>query len=195
MRKTTLLMAACLLAFACKKEDNNDPTITDRVVNKTITPIPVGPNFMISDYLDVDNDGKIDINFFGQITDSTKTLTLKTDNDSTLILSGYTPYASYPGGIVPTTKDVAINTLVDVSSSYWIAVSYTALVSTKKTKEINTGFHGAGDKYVALKLLKPSGQDFYAWMLINVSEDFKTILVKEVAANTTPNEGIKIGEK
>lgn len=194
MRTNILLACALFIAVSCKKE-KNDPTINDRVINKTITPIPIGLNFMISDYLDLDNDGKIDINFFGQITDSTKTLTLKTENDSTLILSGFQPYTSFPGGIINTTKDVAANTFVDASSSYWIALSYTALLNTKKTKEINTGFHGAGDKYVALKLLKSSGQDFYAWMLINVSEDFKTIVVKEVAVNTIPNKGITVGAK
>lgn len=195
MRTTMLLLTALLFAVSCKKGDNNDPTITDRVVNKTITAIPVGLNFMTSDYLDVDNDGKIDIRFYGQISDSSKVLTLESDNDSTLILSGYETYAPFPGGLIVTTKDLALNTLVDVSSSYWTKLSYTDALITKKTKEINVGFHGKGDKYLALKIMKPSGQDFYAWMLINVSDDLKTIVVKEVAANTTPNEGIKIGEK
>lgn len=195
MKPISVFFIALLFMVACKKNDNDNPAINDRVINKTITSIAVGPNFIISDNLDLDDDGKIDIKFLGSITDSTKYTSIQGENDSTNILSEFIPYASFLGGIIPISKSISTNTLIDVSSSHWVDLSYMSLISTKVSKEFNNGIHGDGDIYLGFQLVKNTGDKFYGWMLLNVSSDMKTIVVKEVAVNTIANKGIKVGEK
>ncbi|MBK6275515.1 MAG: hypothetical protein IPF58_12835 [Saprospirales bacterium] len=49
--------------------------------------------------------------------------------------------------------------------------------------------------YLAFQLIKNNGDKSYGWMLLNVSSDLKTIVIKEVAVNTVANKSIKVGEK
>ncbi|MFN8283583.1 MAG: hypothetical protein U0U67_10240 [Chitinophagales bacterium] len=195
MKSITVFIIALLFTVACKKNDNNNPAINDRTINKNITAIKVGSNFMVSDYLDLDDDGKLDINFEGILSDSTKYLRITGVNDSTNILSDFVSFPSFLGGIITIPKTLTTNTLVDVSSSHWVELTYIAFISTKVTKEFNDGIHGDGDVYLAFQIEKNTGNNYYGWMLINVSSDMKAITVKEVAVNTVANKGINIGEK
>lgn len=195
MKPISVILIALFFMVACKKNESNNPSFNDRAINKTITAIKVGTNFIISDYLDLDDDGKLDIKFVGNITDSTKFTSIEGVNDSTNILSDYKNFPSYLGGIVPISKSMTANTLVDVSSSQWVSLSYMSLISTKVNKAFNDGIHGNGDTYLAFQIEKNTGDNYYGWMLINVSSDMKTIIVKEVAVNTVANKSIKVGEK
>ncbi len=195
MKSIYVFILASFLTVACKKNDSNNPAINDRVINKTITAIAIGSNFIVSDYLDLDDDGKLDIKFAGNITDSTKFTNIEGVNDSTNVLSDFKSYPFYLGGIIPISESVTNNTLIDVSSSHWVNLCYMSLISTKVTKEFNDGINGDGDTYIAFQIEKNTGDNYYGWMLINVSSDMKTIVIKEVAVNTVANKGIKIGEK
>jgi hypothetical protein len=92
MKSISVILIALFFMVACKKNDSNNPAINDRAINKTITAIKVGTNFIISDYLDLDDDGKLDIKFVGNITDSTKFTNIEGVNDSTNILSDFKSY-------------------------------------------------------------------------------------------------------
>lgn len=195
MKPISVILIALFFMVACKKNDSNNPAINDRAINKTITAIKVGTNFIISDYLDLDDDGKLDINFGGILSDSTKYLTIEGVNDSTKILSDFLSYSFFPGGIVPISRSMSANTIVDVSSSHWVSEIYMSLIVEKVNKEFNSGLQGDGDTYLAFQLLKNNGDKSYGWMLLNVSSDLKTIVIKEVAVNTVANKSIKVGEK
>lgn len=195
MKSIYVFILALLFTIACKKNDSNNPAINERTINKTITAIKVGSNFMISDYLDLDDDGKLDIKFAGAISDSVSYISISGENDSTYILSDFVSNPVALGGISPISKKLTTNTLVDVSSSQWVYQSYMSFFSTKVNKLFNDGIQGDGDVYLAFKIQKNTGDNYYGWMLINVSSDMKTIMVKEVAVNTVANKGIKVGEK
>ncbi len=188
----TGIFLAVILISSCKKKNELDPTIHSRVINKTITPIKFGNNFMFSDYLDIDNDGKLDVDFTGTLTDSIDVIQIQESNDSVEILSTIVSVEQFT---YPTTKELTIGTLIDVSSSHWSKTSILSYINIKKGKELSFGIQGKGDVYIGIKIKKPDNNNYYAWMLLNVSADLNTIVVKEVGVNKILNEGIKVGEK
>jgi hypothetical protein len=184
-----LIMLIALAPMACKKE-TNDPNIDDRAINKTINAVIGGSGFAYTDSLDIDNDGFIDFKFQCTGNDSTQVLVL-INKDANIL----TENVNINGDIVPTNKNISSGDVLEAGSLTWVNAAYVSYKSIKVANNFDGGIHGKGDKFFGFQLKKSVGNYLYAWVKVNLSDDHKTFIIKEVAVQKVINKSIKVGEK
>lgn len=184
-----LIMLIALAPMACKKE-TNDPNIDDRTINKTINAVVAGSGFGYTDSLDIDNDGFVDFKFQCTGNDSTQILILVTKNANIL-----TENVNVNGDVIPTNKTISSGDVLDAGSSTWVNAAYVSYKSIKVGNSFDGGIHGKGDKFFGFQLNKSAGNYLYAWVKVNLSDDHKTLTIKEVGVQKVINKSIKVGEK
>lgn len=185
-----LFVLIAALPMACKKAESNDPNIDDRTINKTINAVVAGSGFGYTDSLDIDNDGFIDFKFQCTGNDSTQVLILVTKNANIL-----TENVNVNGDVIPTNKTISSGDVLDASSSTWVNATYISFKSIEVGNSFDGGIHGKGDKFFGFQLNKSAGNYLYAWVKVNLSDDHKTLTIKEVAVQKVINKAIKVGEK
>ena len=184
-----LIMLIALAPMACKKE-TNDPNIDDRAINKTINAVVGGSGFGYTDSLDIDNDGFIDFKFQCTGNDSTQTLILITKNANIL-----TENVNVNGDVIPTNKTMTSGDVLEAGSLTWVSAAYVSYKSIKVANNFDGGIHGKGDKFFGFQLKKSAGNYLYTWVKVNLSDNHKTFIIKEVGVQKVINKSIKVGEK
>ena len=184
-----LIVLITALPIACKKEAN-DPNIDDRTINKTFTAIASDDNFIIEDSIDTDLDGIFDIIFTAFIGDSSQASTSFVRNGGLLIEN-----KTILGDVYPLNKNLATGDLLDVNSLTWNNSAFSSLKTIIVNNTADDGIHGKGDKYFGFRIKKSTGNYLYGWLKVNLSDDFKTFTIKELAVQKVINKAIKVGEK
>lgn len=186
-----LIMIIAVLPIACKK-DSNDLNIDDRAINKTSVATASGDNFVGIDSIDIDADGLIDMIFQHGVSasDSIELLVFQFRNANVL-----SENIDILGDTVPTTKLLSLGTSIDASSTIWQQTAYSSYISKSIGHLADFGIHGKGDQFLAFQLKRSVGNYLYGWMKVNLSNDSKTLIIKELAVQKVINKAIKIGEK
>jgi hypothetical protein len=185
-----LVIALLALApMACKKE-TNDPNIDDRTINKTYTATVSGSTFSRIDSIDIDNDGTVDM-FFNHSGNDSSQIMVAVFKDANVL----TETINIQGDMLPVSRSLPSGMLIDASSTIWSNTTYSSGKSIRVGNLYDFGFHGKGDVYWALQLKKSTGNYLYGWIKINLSDDHRTLIIKEVAVQKVLNKSIKAGEK
>lgn len=185
-----LLVLIAALPMACKKETPNDPNIDDRTINKTIVATASGSNFVIKDSLDFDLDGAVDLQLIGIIDDSVQAFIISAHGGSLL-----TEQITILGSFISTNAQLSSGVVLDASSLSWTSSSYASYNSTRVGLVGQFGIHGKGDQFIGFRLNKTAGNYLYGWIKVNLSDDSKTLIIKELAVQKVINKAIKVGEK
>lgn len=192
--KNYAVLAASTIAIlpsACKEEDINDVNIEDKTVNLTFTATGPSDEYSIEDSVDINNDGLFDFEvytggatyydtFYGGAALIGKT----TDNQlltNDLVVDGDTS-----AFLTPKNSGDKIN----AASSNWLYYGYAGYTYGTDKK----GIAGAGDKFIGFKFGLSDGPH-YGWMKINLSTDYKTFKIIELAYHKTANTEIAVGAK
>lgn len=188
--KASYLFISVLLLMSitgCKKNDTNDPNIEDKIINKTFTTNGNAARYGADDSIDVNGDGTYDIKFlFGGVS-----------NADTSFYGG----ACLKGQVVSNTQNLGGNPLIlttsisngtSVSSASATWNDFGFLGATLISSKI--GFAGDGDNLIGFRF-NPGDGYHYGWMKLNISSDYKILLVKELAYHKTVNTEIQAGAR
>jgi len=188
---------AAVLPTACKKEKDNDSTIDERTLNKTIGfSTTVG---FVEDSIDVNLDGVFDL-VFGVGKDSYEGVSssyfymASANNNKNDILSEIIEIPDE--GFYPFVKTLSSGTTVAPESNVWVDFGYCAYFASG-----SYGFNlgnvkaGSGDKYIGFRFADKSNAIHYGWALINYASDAKSVVVKELAYKKDSNVAINVGDK
>jgi len=183
------MAASAVIPMACKKNEVNDPNITDKTIYKSIVAVQATPlsNFIAVDSIDVDGNGLFDMGFVigVNLNDSSATAYCVNPRNLSQVLTD--------GSNV--LKIVAEETSIDSNSTTWQNLG---LIHQKNlASSTNIGIGGQGDKFIAFRFRSSdTSSDIYnGWMKVNLSADLKIFIVKELAYPNTPNTAIKAGAK
>ncbi|MFN8283523.1 MAG: hypothetical protein U0U67_09935 [Chitinophagales bacterium] len=189
------LAAVVSLVFPIACTEDKEPVITDNiqdsVFNKTYTAIGTAADYTIQDSLDINADGKADFNFFidGGTYGAATFASCNVDmlNGSGNILTSPQTFDGLP---IPVAIAQADSAAINAASTNFTDICYFA---DKYNSDI-VGFAGAGDKYVGFRF-KASDGTHYGWMKLNLSADYRSITVKDVAYDKRANTQILVGAK
>lgn len=219
------IAAAAVLPMACKKDknDNNssidDPNITVRSLNLTITDNDPHKRQSSSlhtsaeySFIDFDNNGIIDMyayQYYFRNGDTLSTTTIFAGTDSIqgsdlttyFAKSSLIPILSYDSYGMPnndtipalfpmTTSEIMNNS---VSSLYYGYLNYYSKIGSNIITRTGQ-FQGQGDKYIGIKF-KIGTEFHFGWMKVNLSNDGKSLIIREVAYDTRPNTPITVGAR
>lgn len=185
-----------VLPSACKKDEKDNPSIDDKVLNKVIS-IATGQDEK-EDSIDVNLDGVFDFyvgvgqgtydgetyNYFyieGDYDENNQLLT------SNLKIEGY-DYAFL--------KPLAGGTSISSSSTIWNGYGYGAYKVSGPEENFDIGDikAGSGDKYIGFKF-KNGSNVHYGWMLVNYASNARSLTIKELAYHKDANTAIEAGDK
>ncbi len=187
------LATASILPMSCSKDkESNDVNIDDKTVNKVLNAVLIsGTEFGKEDSIDVNSDGQFDFDLaVGTETYSSNTYGYSFIDGKVAgnqILSNNQTISSYTLPIV-TTKNSGDK--INSSSSNWENNSYVGY----KYNSAQVGIAGGGDKLIGFRF-KAGANTHYGWMKVNLSSDYKTLTIKELAYNKTPDAEIAAGAK
>ena len=186
------LVAASVLPLSCNKDvEENDVNIDDKVINMVLNAVTSGTSFNKEDSIDINGDGQFDftLTIDGKVVgpDSYSYAVINGIKTGNHILSTDQTFGYYsiPFSTVKNSGDK-----LNSSSANWEIKSYFSY----KENSSSLGFAGAGDKFIGFRF-KAGANTHYGWMKVNVASDYKTLTVKEVAFNKTPDAEIEVGAK
>lgn len=186
------LVAASVLPLSCNKDvEENDVNIDDKVINMVLNAVTSGTSFNKEDSIDINGDGQFDftLTIDGKVVgpDSYSYAVINGINTGNHILSTDQSFGYYsiPFSTVKNSGDK-----LNSSSANWEIKSYFSY----KENSTSLGFAGDGDKFIGFRF-KAGLNTHYGWMKMNVASDYKTLTVKEVAFNKTPDAEIEVGAK
>lgn len=193
MKKSiTIILLFCICFIACKKEEADNPNINHRVVNLELKVSSY--NAASASKIDINDDGVHDFQLGLELNKASEDkyyYYIGLDYESDTRNEFLTQIINSDEFIKPLQND----DLISGSSSIWYYYSEVLIVDKDPGKpETKYGFSGNGDMLIGVRFLIGT-ELHYGWMKINVSSDFKTVIVKEVAYNIVPNVEIKAGEK
>lgn len=193
--KIITLIAMVVLAVSCKKEKETDnPNINHRTIDIELK----SNSYILSSLnqnIDINDDGvqdfRIDL-YLNRISNdefnySAAINSVQTGNE---LLSQVVNTYHY-------LKALTVNQSIDSGSGIWYNFT-NAFVFLKSpiypNTDIEFGFAGKGDVLIGFRFMIGT-ELHYGWMKINVTADYKSIVVKEVAYEIRPNVEVKAGEK
>ncbi len=186
------IATAAVLPMACKKEKEiNSEDIIDVSINKVVTGVGTATDFDKIDSIDINNDDVFDFEL-----------------STTAGLSYGTIYAyssisgkNLSNNILTNDVDVAGETLkIPIAKNSGDKINSTSTNWTKDTEVgliylgEEAGYAGDGDKFFGFKFSASDGIH-YGWMKVNLTADYKTLTIKELAYHKTPNTEIEAGAK
>jgi hypothetical protein len=187
------LATASILPMSCSKDkETNDENIDDKTVNKVLSAVATSATeFGKEDSIDVNGDGQFDFNLVvgGEVDGaySYGYCGAKGKDPSNQILSSDQTIGPYT---VPFATIKNNGDKINSSSVNWENGAYFSY----KINSSSTGFAGAGDKLIGFRF-KAGANTHYGWMKVNAASDYKTLTIKELAYNKTPDAEITAGAK
>lgn len=189
--KRIIILLFSMSLLACKKEEADNPNVNHRTVNLEMK---------VSSY-NANSDMGIDINDDGMLDFEIELDLYKVSNDD------YDYYAEIDyeqtGNEILTQvinsdeyiKLLSKNDLISGGSSTWYRnATIFEIERSPGNPEENFGFADKGDILVGIRFMIGT-ERHYGWMKINVTADYKTIIVKEVAYDIRPDVEVRAGEK
>jgi hypothetical protein len=186
------LATATVIPMACKEEENiNSADIIDIAINRVVTGIGSASEFEILDSIDINSDGVFDFALFtnaGTSYENTYAYTqingLRPNNN---ILTNNITVLSETFKI-PTSKNNGDK--INPSSANWTERADVGFAYLGE----EIGFAGDGDKYYGFRFSAGDGIH-YGWLKVNLTADYRTLTIKELAYHKTPNTEIAVGAK
>lgn len=194
MRKlqSIILGTIIITLISCSKETTNNtttdnPNINHRVINKTLSTALDSTREMLE--IDIDDNDTSDYAIQLELRSQYKSVSIVC-----IPLSNYTLSTAADSESPNVITMLTNNTLINASTTNWNQLSVYALYRTDITPTVNLGYAGTGDILTGVQFAI-NGKMHFGWILVNVSANMKTVIVKEVAYDIRPNTAIKAGEK
>lgn len=191
--QSIILLATITLIISCAKETNNitttdNPNIIHRTINTEL--------FAKSDLTNVSAEIDIDSN---SISDFAIQISLQKFSQSVSLLgiaSGNSSLATAKSIEEPfIVNNLPLKSKINAISTTYSTLSMLAIYNNEFSSNIiDAGYAGEGDILVGIQFFI-NGNTHYGWLLINVSESKKYIIIKEAAYDSRPNTEILAGEK
>jgi hypothetical protein len=186
------IATAAVLPMACKEEKEiNSEDIIDIAINKVVTGVGTATDFEKIDSIDINNDDVFDfeLSTAAGIYDGTSYAYtgISGKNISNNILTNNVVILGETLKI-PIAKNSGDK--INSSSTNWTKDAEVGLIYLGE----EAGFAGDGDKFYGFKFSASDGIH-YGWMKVNLTADYKTLTIKELAYHKTPNTEIAVGSK
>ena len=184
------LLLLSFLVISCKTEQEpDDPNITYVSINRSVTSVVANVGKL--DSVDLNGDSKFD--FFLLATSNATADTAKV-----YLIGNYgnSVYVDSTEGLGITLKAKNLFTdqvpVAKSASHEWYQYSYVGLRQGTEKK----GYAGVGDVFIPILFVNASyTQQFYGWARVNVTSDYRTIKLVDVAFSVLPDTPIKMGAK
>ncbi|MBK8352234.1 MAG: hypothetical protein IPL21_11230 [Saprospirales bacterium] len=186
---TKLIAAFMLLSgliLSCKKNEKDDPNITYKTFNKSVT--SQLDRDLKKDSIDINGDGSTDMFVLAVSNEAADTSIcyLSGTHAYMYIDSTQTYFITYKLKNMASGQQPALLS----TKTEWYNIVFAAVKATPN----NRGFAGVGDVYIPIIFLDGANKH-YGWIRLNVSSDYRTIKVIDGAYHITPDTPIKMGDK
>jgi len=168
----------------------NGQIVYHDIVPDSILEVPTIPATGNSFQFDLNNDTKVDINFFG----------LRFSSSSSYSAWGF--FALYAGSFVTGSNSyinaLPLNHTISKTLSSGNDWRSKGTFASKSIYYSNTYTYGnwanQNDKYLGLRFETTSNDTLYGWMRLSVNQNCDSLIVKDYAYNSTPNQSILAGQ-